>query len=65
MIFNALYFIATVLMYLDNDIPPIQLAKCNDTSEEHCIPSHNSNIYRDKLTAFTAKMLVMFIAIIT
>ena len=26
MIFNALYLIATVLMYMDNDIPPIQLA---------------------------------------
>ena len=34
-------------------------------AEEHCIPPHNSSIYRDGLTDFTAKMLVMFIAIIT
>ena len=65
LVFNLLYFIATVVMYMDNDIPPIHLAKCNGTSEAHCIPSHNSTIYKDELTAFTAKMLVMFIAIIT
>ena len=67
LIFNLLYFIATVVMYMDNDIdiPPIHLPKCNGISEEHCIPSHNSTIYKDELTAFTAKMLVMFIAIIT
>ena len=65
LIFNSLHFIATVLMYMNNDIPPIHLAKCNVTSEAHCIPSHNSSIYRDELTAFTAKMLVMSITIIT
>ena len=63
LIFNSLYFIATVLMYMNNDIPPIHLAKCNITSEEHCIPSHNSSIYKDELTAFTP--LVMSIVIIT
>ena len=52
LIFNSLYFIATVLMYMDNDIPPIHLAKCNGTLEEHCIPPHYSTIYKDKLTAF-------------
>ena len=54
LIFN---FIDTVLMYMDNDIPPIHLAKRNVTSEEHCIPSRNSSLYKDELTAFTAKML--------
>ena len=53
------------MVYMDNDIPPIHLAKCNVTSEEHCIPSRSSSIYKDELTAFTAKMLVMSIAIIT
>ena len=65
LISTSLHFIATVLMYMDNDIPPIQLAKCIVTSETHCISSHSSSIYKDELTAFTAKMLVMFIAIIT
>ena len=46
-------------------LAPIHLAKCNVTSEVHCFPSHNSSIYKNDLTAFTAKMLVMFIAIIT
>ena len=65
LIFNFLYFIATVVMYMECDIPPIHLPKCNGISEKECIPSRNSSLYKDELTAFTAKMLVMFIAIIT
>ena len=65
LMFNSLYFLATVAMYIDQHIPPIHLPKCNGTSEAHCIPSHDSSIYKDELAAFTAKMSVMFIAIIT
>ena len=65
LIFNLLYFIATVVIYMDCDIPPIHLPKCSGISEAYCIPSHNSTIYKDELTAFTAKMLVLFIAFTT
>ena len=65
MMFNSLYFLATVVMYIDQHIPPIHLPKCNSTSEAHCIPSHDSSIYKDELAAFIAKMSVMLIAIIT
>ena len=64
-VFNLLYLIVTVWVYVKQDIPPIHLPKCSGTSEAHCIPSHNSSIYKDELVAFTAKLSVMLIAIIT
>ena len=57
LIFSSLYFIDTVLMYKDNAILPIHLTKCIVTWEAHFIPSHNSSLYKDELTAFSAKML--------
>ena len=64
-VFNLLYFTVTVWVYVEHNIPSIHLSKCSGTWEEHCILSHNSSIYKDELAAFTAKLLVMLIAIIT
>ena len=65
-IHNFLYLTATVVLpiYANDPVPPIHLAECTAISNLHCSPSYDSALYRDELTAFITKMVVIFTAII-
>ena len=66
-IHNFLYLTATVVLpiYANDPVPPIRLAECTAISNLHCSPSYNSALYKDELTAFITKMVVILTAIIT
>ena len=63
-IHNFLYLTATLVLYANNSVPPIHLAECTAISNLHCSPSYDSALYKDELTAFITKMVVILTAII-
>ena len=60
---NFFYLTATVVVHTVYSIPPINIAECTAISQWGCSPSHDSSLYKDELTSFITKILVIFIAI--
>ena len=63
--FNFLYLTTTVVLYTKYDIPPIHRAKCTTLADSECSPPHTSTLYKDEVTSFIVKVVVLLIAIIT
>ena len=65
-ILNFLYLTATLILALSTNypVPPIHLAECTAISNLRCSPSYDLPLYKDELTAFITKMVVILIAII-
>ena len=65
-ILNFLYLTATLILALSTNypVPPIRLAECTAISNLRCNPSYDSPLYKDELTAFITKMVVILFAII-
>ena len=61
---NFFYLTATVVVHTVYSIPPINIAECTAISQWGCSPSHDSSLYKDELTSFITKILVIFTAII-
>ena len=64
-VLNVIYLTVTVALYTKNDMPPINRAKCTALSESDCSPPHTSTLYKDEVTSFIVKVVVLLTAIIT
>ena len=62
---NFLYLTTTVVLYTKYDIPPIHRAKCTALAVSECSPPHTSTLYKDEVTSFIVKVVVLLTAIIT
>ena len=62
--FNFLYLTATVVLYTKYNSPPIGRAECTALAESACSPPHNSTLYKDQVTSFIVKVVVILTAII-
>ena len=65
-IHNFFYLTFTLILVLSTrySVPPIRLAECTAISNLHCSPSYDSPLYKDEVTAFITKMVVILIAIV-
>ena len=72
-VLNVLYLTLTVVLYTKYNQPPINGATCTALTELvalnpllfDCSPPHSSTLYKDQVTSFIVKVVVLLTAIIT